>query len=213
MSNTPKLFQGSELRAGLLGFRREFLAIGALSLVVNVLMLSPTLFQLQITDRIFMSKSLSSLLSMSLIIVFFFLVMSASEWIRSMILVRAGLRFDRHFGARVFRASFDSQLKAKSRDPAEAISDLTNIRQFLTGNGIFAFFDAPWTPIYIVVVWMMNPVLGVASLAFVLVMVAQAMWTNRMTDAASGPCRWGERRRWTSAASCATRRLSRRWAW
>jgi len=185
MNKKSTSYKGSELRAGLLEFRREFLTIGALSLVVNVLMLSPTLFQLQITDRIFMSKSVSSLLSMSLIIVFFFLVMAVSEWIRSMLLVRAGLRFDQYFGSRVFRASFDAQLRAKSRDPSEAIADLTNIRQFLTGNGIFAFFDAPWTPIYIIVVWMMNPILGVASLGFVLLMVVQALWTNRMTDAAS----------------------------
>ena len=183
MKSLSKFFQRSELAAGLLEFRPEFLMVGALSFVVNVLMLSPTLFQLQITDRIFISKSVTSLMSLSVIIVFFFAVMALSEWIRSLALVRAGVRFDQRFASRIFRASFESQLKKVGTEPAQALSDLTNIRQFLTGNGIFAFFDAPWTPIYIAVVWMMHPILGIASLCFVALLFLQAIVMNRLTNA------------------------------
>ncbi len=117
-----------------------------LSLVANLLMLSPTLYMLQIYDRVLISQSELTLLMLSLIILLFFAVMALAEWIRSRLLVRAGVRFDEALNDRIFRAGFRAELEQSGHNPSQALADLTNIRQFLTGNGTIAFFDAPWTP-------------------------------------------------------------------
>jgi ATP-binding cassette subfamily C exporter for protease/lipase len=79
----------------------------------------------------------------------------------------------------VFNASFESLLRGSQQNPNEAFVQLNHLRQFLTGNGIFAFFDAPWTPIYIFVVFILHPWLGYLAIVFGLIQVALAIWSNR----------------------------------
>ncbi len=180
---TPSFFERSELRQVLWSFRREFIVVGVFSMVANVLMLSPTLYMLQVYDRVLMSRSELTLLAMSLITLFFFGVMAFSEWMRSRVLVRSGVRLDRALGTRVFNASFESYLSQSSAGPARAFGDLIQIRQFLTGNGIFAFFDAPWAPIYIAVLFLLHPMLGGLAIFFALVQLALAWFGHRRTVA------------------------------
>ena len=141
-------FNRSELTQVLWSFRREFLMVGLFSMVANVLMLSPTLYMLQVFDRVMLSRSELTLLAVSLITLFLFGVMAFAEWMRSRVLVRTGVRLDAALGTRVFNASFESYLSQSSSGPAKAFGDLIQIRQFITGNGIFAFFDAPWAPVF-----------------------------------------------------------------
>lgn len=180
---SPSFFQRSELTQVLWSFRREFAMVGLFSMVANVLMLSPTLYMLQVYDRVMMSRSELTLLAMSLITLFFFGVMAFSEWMRSRVLVRSGVRLDDVLGTRVFNASFESYLSQSSAGPARAFGDLIQIRQFLTGNGIFAFFDAPWAPIYIAVLFFLHPMLGWLSLFFAMVQLALAWFGHRHTVA------------------------------
>lgn len=180
---SPSFFQRSELTQVLWSFRREFAMVGIFSMVANVLMLSPTLYMLQVYDRVMMSRSELTLLAMSLITLFFFGVMAFSEWMRSRVLVRSGVRLDDVLGTRVFNASFESYLSQSSTGPARAFGDLIQIRQFLTGNGIFAFFDAPWAPIYIAVLFFLHPMLGWLSLFFAMVQLALAWFGHRHTVA------------------------------
>ena len=75
-------------------------------------------------------------------------------------------------------------IRDRSRDnPGQAFSNLTNIRQFLTGNGIFAFFDALWTPIYLLVLFMLHPSLGMLSLLFAAILTGLAIFSHRQTQA------------------------------
>lgn len=180
---SPSFFERSELTQVLWSFRREFAMVGIFSMVANVLMLSPTLYMLQVYDRVLMSRSELTLLAMSLITLFFFGVMAFSEWMRSRVLVRSGVRLDEALGTRVFNASFESYLSQTSAGPARAFGDLIQIRQFLTGNGIFAFFDAPWAPIYIAVLFLLHPMLGVVAIFFALVQLALAWFGHRRTVA------------------------------
>ena len=90
----PGFFQRSELTQALWAFRREFMVVGVFSMVANVLMLSPTLYMLQVYDRVMVSQSELTLLVMSLITLFLFAVVAFSEWMRSRVLVRSGLRLD-----------------------------------------------------------------------------------------------------------------------
>ena len=88
----PGFFQRSELTQALWAFRREFMVVGVFSMVANVLMLSPTLYMLQVYDRVMVSQSELTLLVMSLITLFLFAVMAFSEWMRSRVLVRSAMR-------------------------------------------------------------------------------------------------------------------------
>lgn len=158
-----------ELWLALWAFRREFVIAGALSAVANLLMLTPTLYMLQVYDRVMVSRNELTLLSVSIIALALFGIMALAEWGRSRVLVASGVRFDERLGTRVFEASFESHLAGANvpgHSPARAFSDLLQVRQFLTGNGIFAFFDLPWVPIYIAVMFLLHPMLGWLSIAF-----------------------------------------------
>jgi ATP-binding cassette subfamily C exporter for protease/lipase len=182
---TPAFFQRSELTATLWTFRHEFLMVGFFSMVANVLMLSPTLYMLQVYDRVMASQSELTLLAMSLLTLALFGVMAFAEWMRSRVLVRAGVRLDNRLGTQVFNASFEAHLSQVGTSPARAFSDLIQVRQFLTGSGIFAFFDAPWAPIYMAVLFMLHPWLGVLGVVFALLQAALAWFGHRHTLAPS----------------------------
>ena len=181
----PDFFKRSELAASLWAFRQEFLVVGLLSFLTNLLMLAPTLYMLQLFDRVLTSQSELTLLAVSLITLFLFGVLALSEWVRSRVLVRAGMRFDQQLSTRVFNGSFQAYLGASGSTPSRAFADMILVRQFLTGRGVFALFDAPWAPIYIGVIFFLHPWLGVLSLVFVLVQAALAWFGHRRTVAPS----------------------------
>jgi ATP-binding cassette subfamily C exporter for protease/lipase len=165
-------------------FRREFLIVGIFSMVVNLLMLTPTVYMLQVFDRVMASQSHMTLLMVSLLTLFFFGVMAFSEWVRSILLVRTGVRLDQALSERVFKASFHSYLNPSETAPAKAFSDLTVLRQFMTGNGVFAFFDVPWIPIYLAVLFLLHPWLGVLAIFFALIQGGIALLGHRLTKEA-----------------------------
>ncbi|KQU84223.1 peptidase [Variovorax sp. Root318D1] len=181
--NKPSFFNRSELARALWGFRREFLLVGALSFLANLLMLAPTLYMLQIFDRVLSSQSGLTLLAVSLITLVLFVALALSEWLRSRLLVRASLRFDRQLSTRVFNGSFQAYLGQPASTKSRPFADLNHIRQFLTGPGVFALFDAPWTPIYIAVIFFLHPWLGIVALGFALVQAALAWFGQRQTAA------------------------------
>ena len=179
---TIKTFFGrSELSATLWRFRREFLVVGLFSMVANLLLLTPTIYMLQVYDRVLHSRSELTLLLVSLITLLFFAAMAFAEWSRSRVLVRAGVRLDAALNTRLFNASFEANLSQSGAPAQRAFADLTELRQFLTGNGVFAFFDAPWTPIYIAVLFFMHPTLGWLSIGFALIQAALVWFGHRHT--------------------------------
>ncbi|MEJ1168946.1 type I secretion system permease/ATPase [Variovorax sp. CCNWLW235] len=178
-------FERSELAHALWGLRREFLWVGSLSFLANLLMLAPTLYMLQIFDRVLASQSELTLLAVSLVTLLLFVALALSEWLRSRLLVRASLRFDRQLSTRVFHGSFRACLGQSGALRFRPFADLNHIRQFFTGPGVFALFDAPWTPIYIAVIFFLHPWLGALALAFALVQAALAWFGQRRTAAPS----------------------------
>ena len=181
MTRCPAWLARSDLGRALWTFRKEFAWVGVFSAVANVLMLSPTLYMMQVFDRVMHSRSDFTLIALSLIILVFFATLAFAEWLRSRLLVRSGVRFDEFLNSRVFTATFEANLNQATNNPVKAFSDLTNVRQFLTGNGVFAFFDAPWTPIYIGVLFLMHPMLGWTSIFFLIVLAVMAWFGNRLT--------------------------------
>lgn len=176
-------FSRSELTRALRLFRREFLIVGLFSMVVNLLMLAPTLYMLQVYDRVLISRSELTLVFISLITLFLFGVMAFSEWSRSRLLVRIGVRLDAVLSTRVFNASFEANLSRSGATAQRAFQDLIELRQFVTGNGTLAFFDVPWMPVYLAVLFFLHPFLGWVALAFTLVQLALAWFGHRRTVA------------------------------
>jgi len=178
---TPDLFNRDELSRTLWDFRYEFMVAGLFSMVANLLMLTPTIYMLQVYDRVMVSQNTGTLVVMSLITLFLFGVLTFSEWSRSKLLVRSGVRLDEVLSKRLFHASYEAHLNPHVTNPSGAFNDLTQLRQFLTGNGIFAFFDAPWAPIYIAVLFMLHPWLGIMAIFFGAVQSVLAWWGNNAT--------------------------------
>jgi len=175
-----------ELLNTIFAFRTEFILVGVLSALANLLMLTPTIYMLQVYDRVMVSQNELTLIAVSLIALVLFGVIAVAEWARSKILVSTGVRLDDRLGTRVFNASFESHLtglQTTTAGPSRAFSDLLQVRQFLTGNGIFAFFDLPWVPIYIAVCFMLHPLLGWLSILFAGIQLALAWFSHRLTSA------------------------------
>ena len=180
----PEIMNRDELSRTLWGFRYELMVVGIFSMVANLLMLTPTIYMLQVFDRVMLSQNTSTLMAVSLITLFFFGVLTFAEWSRSKLLVRTGVRLDELLSKRLFYASYEAYLNPEINNPSRSFNDLTEVRQFLTGNGIFAFFDAPWAPIYIAVLFMLHPWLGVMALGFAAVQAVLALWGSQVTKPA-----------------------------
>jgi ATP-binding cassette subfamily C exporter for protease/lipase len=177
------ILQRSELGRVLAGFRREFWTAGFFSLVVNSLLLTPTLYMLQLYDRVMVSSSELTLVAVSMIALFLLAFMAMAEWGRSRLLIQAGVRLDKLVSARIFNASFSASLNQSVKNPAGVFNDFTQIRQFLTGSGILTFFDAPWTLIYLAALFFLHYWLGILALVFMVLQAALAWWGQRHTVA------------------------------
>ncbi len=172
----------SELAAALWSLRRTFFITGGFSFVINMLLLVPAIYMLQIFDRVLASRNTSTLLMLTLLILGLYALMGGLEWVRSRLLVRAGSMLDAQINARVFTAAFEANLRRAGGNAGQAMNDLTNVRQFITGNGLFAFFDAPWFPVYLAVIFLIHPMLGLLSVAGAVLLVALALaneWTTK----------------------------------
>jgi ATP-binding cassette subfamily C exporter for protease/lipase len=179
---TPVYQPKPSLTRSLLAFKKEFLWVGIFSLIANILTLSPTLYMLQIFDRVMLSQSDITLVTLTLIIAVFVGVMAFAEWVRSRLLVRAGVRFDEQLNTRIFLASFEAHLEQSHGDIANSFSALTRLRQFLTGNGIIALFDLPWMPVYLAVLFAMHPLLGWFGIGFTIVLGIFAFISSKLTS-------------------------------
>lgn len=128
--------------------------------VINLLMLVPSVYMMQVFDRVLTSRNETTLLMLSLILLIFFALSCALEWVRGQVMIKMSAGLDTHLGERVFDAAFQRSLKEHNANPAQVLSDLNSIRQFVTGPGVVALFDAPWLPIYLVATFLFHPWLG-----------------------------------------------------
>ena len=179
---TSALNEPSDLRRALAACRQSFLTTAFFSLFVNILMLVPAIYMLAIYDRVLMSGSESTLLMLSLITVFLFLVLGGLEWIRTRVLVATSARLDEQLSDRVFDAIFAQSLSSSGAvSTAQPLNDLVQIRQFLSGPGLLAFFDAPWIPIYIGLMFFFHLYFGVVAVVSMLILTGLTIWNDVAT--------------------------------
>lgn len=134
----------TDLERTLLACRTSFFAVALFSLFINLLMLVPSFYMLQVYDRAVGSGSEATLLMLTLIMLFLMISLGALEWVRSRIMVRVSTRLENDLGARLHDAGFKLALDSGGvKATTQPLSDLNGLRQFLTGNGLFAFFDTP----------------------------------------------------------------------
>src|SRR5476649_3074185 len=165
----------NEIEQALIAFKSTFITVGAFSAVSNLLMLVPSLYMLQVYHRVVASRNELTLLMLTLMMLGGYIFMRALDLMRSFVLVRVGARFDFELNKRVYTAAFEQNLKKSGVNAGQALSDLTSLRQFLTGNALFAFFDAPWFPLYLIVIFAFEPLLGVFALCGTLVLIVLAV--------------------------------------
>ncbi len=174
----------SDLKSALLVCKSGFFAVGFFSLFVNFLMLVPSFYMLQVYDRVIATSSHSTLVMLTLILVLLLVTMGILEWVRSRIMVRISTRLDLILGQRLYDASFKQALATGGMQAsAQPLNDMTALRQFITGNGLFAFFDAPWLPIYLAVMFLFHPWFGWFAVGCALILVALAYLNERLTNA------------------------------
>jgi len=143
------------------GCRKAFVAVGLFSLAINLLMLTVPIYMMQMYDRVIASGNVDTLVLLSLIAVAGLLCMSLVEMMRSRIMVRLGAWVDRTLsGPVLFGGMNDSLLAGGAMSGASGLRDLSTLRGFLTGAGVFPLLDAPWVPIFVAIIFVIHPILG-----------------------------------------------------
>lgn len=170
-----------EIDAALLHYRRVFSVLALFSGVVNLLMLVPSLYMMQVYDRVLTSRNETTLLMLTLIMLGLFALGGLLEWVRGQVMIKMSAGIDAQLRDRLFSAVFERSLRQGSADPARLIHDLGNIRQLVTGAGLIALMDLPWLPIYLLVAFLFHLWLGVFTLVGVLLLVGLACWNELAT--------------------------------
>lgn len=171
----------NEITEALYKFKHIFYTIATFTAVINLLMLVPSIYMLEVYDRVLVSRNETTLYVLSFLALALFALISGLEYIRSMVVVRIGAKMDAFLNARIYTAAFEQNLRSTGVNAGQALNDLTTIRQFVTGNGMFAFFDAPWFPIYLIVIFVFNFWMGLFAFVSVAILVSLA-WLNEIVS-------------------------------
>ncbi len=155
-------------------------AVILFSFAINLLLLTAPLYMLQIFDRVLTSRSTETLLYLTLVAGFAFLVLLGFDIVRSRIMISLGTWLDRRVGGGALAASLNVALGRRSVS-VQALRDMGTVRTFLTGPGIFPILDAPWTPVFLAVVFLLHPLLGWMGLVGALLLFSLALVNDLMT--------------------------------
>jgi ATP-binding cassette subfamily C protein len=160
--------------------RRAFGGVALFSGVVNLLMLAGPLYMLQIYDRVLSSRSVPTLVVLSIFLVGAYAFQGALDFIRSRVVVRSAALLDQHLALAVHSAAI--RLAIANRHPSEGpqpVRDLDQIRAFLTGAGPIAIVDLPWIPVFLLICFLIHPWLGLAATVGGIVLFTMALLTER----------------------------------
>lgn len=161
-----------------------FTSLALFSALINLLMLVPSVYMLQVYDRVLPSGNEMTLLMLTLIMAGLLALTGALDYLRNMLVIRMSNQFDLALNSRVYDAAFQAKLhRTPGHLPLQAQTDLMILRRFITGNGIFAFLDLPWFPLYLLVIALFNPWLGLFACGGAAVLIALALLNERL----SGP--------------------------
>ncbi|PWB33543.1 type I secretion system permease/ATPase [Pseudomonas sp. SDI] len=162
--------------------RKGLLGAAVFSGVINLLALVGPLFMLEVYDRVIPSRSVPTLVALSLLVLGVYAVFGFIDIIRSRVMARIAAALDAALSTRVYQVIAGAPLKIPvSGDPLKPAQELDQIRTFIAGPGLIAFFDLPWMPVYLAVCFYIHPQLGWLTLGMILVMVGLTLLTDRKT--------------------------------
>jgi len=171
----------SPVTQALFSLRSAWVGVGLLSLFVNILMLTGPLYMLQVYDRVLTSQSTSTLIALSVLMLLMYLFMGMMDFLRSRILVRLGNYVETQLAGRTFKSWLRQGLEGPSASKQRPLQDLRRISQFLRGPAPITFFDIPFTPIYIAVIFLLHPTLGWFAVFGAIVVLLIALTAERAT--------------------------------
>ncbi|MDX5360897.1 MAG: type I secretion system permease/ATPase [Alphaproteobacteria bacterium] len=167
-----------DVSAGLKTLKSAFLATAGFSMVINLLMLVSPIYMMQIYDRVLTSQSGETLVALTAVAIGLLAVYGVLEGVRGRMLIRIGNAFDERVRRPVFNALSLRALTAAAGGRLAGLRDVDTVRQFLTGSGPAAFFDAPWIPVYLLVIFFIHPVLGGIAVAGAALLIGMALATE-----------------------------------
>jgi len=165
----------------LLTYRKILIYLFFFSGLLSFLSIVPALYMFQIYDSVLTTRNVTTLLMLTLIVVFMYAFFWFLDWTRSQILIKLSNELDLKLRDKVFLSVLRRIVMSGSTSASQAFNDLTNLRQFLTGAGLTAFLDLPWMPVYIVVIFLIHPVLGIYSIVVGIIQLFLAILNEYLT--------------------------------
>src|SRR5882762_233255 len=179
--------RSSELREAMSACWHAFIAIGFMSGLVNILYLTGSFYMLEVYDRVLPSRSVPTLVALSILALTLFAFQGALDLIRSRIMIRVAATLDERLSGRVYDIVVLLPLRTKGQgDGLAPLRDLDQIRAFLASTGPLALFDLPWMPIYLIICFLFHPWIGIAALVGALILTSMTLMSEFMTR---GPSR------------------------
>lgn len=172
----------SELRDATRELKPYFMKAALFSVFCTLLILAPTGYMLEVYDRVINSRSLNTLLMLTLLVLWFYIVMELLEWARSGVMHQAGLALDRKLRERVFNAIFEANLRRIPGGTSQALNDLRTIRDFLATPALMALMDAPVSLLFLILIYLVNPLLGWISVVAAVLQIFLTYLTEKNTQ-------------------------------
>jgi PrtD family type I secretion system ABC transporter len=161
--------------------KRPLLVVAAFSFVVNLLLLAPALFMLQVFDRVLASQSKETLLVLLLGMAIALGLMLMLDYLRSRLQGVIGNLIAEHLSPLVAKAMLDKSARRIERSSSEGLRDVASLRNLFSAQGLLALFDTPWAVVYVAVIWLAHPLLGAAAAAASVLMLVLAVFNDRFT--------------------------------
>ncbi|WP_265519155.1 type I secretion system permease/ATPase [Nitratireductor luteus] len=180
----PKLAEGhagNEIDAALRSLRLHFVIVGIFSSMINVLYLSSPLYLMQVYNRVLVSESMPTLALLTVMLVIALVVMAVLDAARAQVLVRSGILLDQKLAGRLFSALIQKSSRQGFSLGAQPLRELDDFRTFVTGPGIYFAFDLPWIPLYLGLLYLIHPILGVVATVGAVLLLGLAFVNESVT--------------------------------
>src|ERR1700741_2084101 len=175
LSNQPDNVLTRALNEG----KKPFGVAAVFSFFSNILYLAMPLYTYQVYGRVMQSESQATLWVLTFITVFVFAVSSVIDDFRARILINFGVVLDQRVSGRLFSGLFDAAVRGETSGRSQVLRDLDTFRQTLTGVAAAAFFDLPWIPVFIIVLFLISPLVGVLTTFGAVALIGLALMKER----------------------------------
>ena len=178
----------SQLDSALLSCRAAFGLCAVFSLLINLLMLASPIYLLQVYDRVLTTGHIDTLIMITMLVTLALAVMCALDAVRTAINIRIGCWLTERLGPIFLGCGIRGRLDGQVAG-AQSLHDIGQIQSFIATQGLTAFFDSPWVPLFIALIWILHPLLGAVAVAaagaLLLLSLANEIITRKSTQAAN----------------------------